>query len=310
MLLESYTTGGCGLSDHILSFYFASNYIFGKCIYYQTISCGLLNCGMLNYTKFIWEMIVIYVPFFIFAAIRSSLLISNSLQRMGCFTVLKSKKKKSDQIAYVKRASQKEHVPTVLPEPQTHTRSLQSAPPSFRTRVKPIQSINKVTNNRTRALSAPSTLDAAEQDALAAVEYEEQEEPKYRTGSMKEQHSSSPQPLPLPSPQGSGALKAYASFKLGTASGPLNASGPLPLPPTGSLRNFPYDEIAAACHHFTSDRYMSESLSSTIYKASFGDDPSSSKKFEATVTRLHPSSQVLISALHFFSFIPWYSHAY
>lgn len=208
---------------------------------------------------------------------------------MGCFTVLKSKKKKSDQIAYVKRVSHNEHVPTVLPEPQTHTRSLQSAPPSFRTRVKPI---NKVNNNRTRTLSAPSTLDAAEQDALASVEYEEQEESKHRGGSMKEQRSSSPQPLPLPSPQGGAALKAIGSFKSATASGPLYASGPLPLPPTGSLRNFQYEEIAAACHNFSSDRCMSECLSSTIYKASFGDDVSSTKKFEATVTRLHPSTQV------------------
>ncbi|KAK7287095.1 hypothetical protein RIF29_00130 [Crotalaria pallida] len=211
---------------------------------------------------------------------------------MGCFTVLKSKKKKSDQITYVKRVSHNDNVPTVLPEPQTHTRSLQSAPPSFRTRVKPIQLVNKVNYNRIRALSAPSTLDAAEQDALASIEYEEQEDPKHRTGSMKER-SSSPQPLPLPSPQGGAALKAMGSFKSVTASGPLSATGPLPLPPTGSLRNFQYDEIAAACHNFSSDRCMSECLSSTIYKASFGDDVSSSKRFEATVTRLHPSTQGL-----------------
>ncbi|CAL5192473.1 unnamed protein product [Lathyrus oleraceus] len=214
---------------------------------------------------------------------------------MGCFTVKKSKKKKSDQFAYVKRISHNDHAPSVLPEPQTPTRSLQSAPPSFRTRVKPIQPVNKVANNRARALSAPSTLDAADQDALASIEYEEQEESRYRGGggggSMKEQRSASPQPLPLPSPQGGSTLKAIGSFKLGTASGPLHASGPLPLPPTGSLRNFPYEEVATACHNFSSDRCMSECLSSTIYKAYFGDDPSSSKKFEATVTRLHPSSQ-------------------
>lgn len=222
---------------------------------------------------------------------------------MGCFTVLKSKKKRSDPITYVKRVSHNENVPTVLPEPQTHTRSLQSAPPSFRTRVKPIQPINKASNNRTRTLSAPSTLDAAEQDALASIEYEEQEESRHRAGSMKEHRSSSPQPLPLPSPQGGSALKAIGSFKSVASSSPLHASGPLPLPPTGSLRNFLYEEIAAACHHFSSDRCMSECLSSTIYKASFGDDVSSSKKFEATVTRLHPSSQVLFSMLHYFSFI-------
>lgn len=217
----------------------------------------------------------------------------SSVFRMRCFSVLKSKKKKSEQIMYIKRANHKEHVATVLPEPQTHTRSLQSAPPSFKTRVKPIQSVNKVTNNRTRALSAPSTLDAAEQDTLVSIEYEEQEESKHQAGSTKEQRSSNPQPLPLPSPQGGGALKTTGSFKSVTSSGPLYDSGPLPLPPTATLRNFRLEEIAAACHNFSSDRYMSESLSSTIYKASFGDDASSLKSFEATVTRLHPSTQVL-----------------
>ncbi|CAI8600982.1 unnamed protein product [Vicia faba] len=211
---------------------------------------------------------------------------------MGCFPILKRKKKKSDQIVYVKRVSPGEDSPTVLPEPQTHTRTLQSAPPSFKIRVKPIQSSVKVSNNRVRALSAPSSLDEADQDALASIEYEE-EEPKYRAASVKEQRSPSPQPLPLPSPKGGGTLKTIGSFKSGTASGPLYASGPLPLPPTGSLRIFSYDELAAACHNFSSDRYMSESLSSTIYKASFGDDASSSKKFEATVTRLRPSNQGL-----------------
>ncbi|XP_054780493.1 probable serine/threonine-protein kinase PBL1 [Prosopis cineraria] len=213
---------------------------------------------------------------------------------MGCFTVLKSKKKKSEQIKNVKRINHKENLPAaVLPEPQTHTRSLQSAPPSFRTRVKPIQPINNITYSRIRALSAPSTLDAAEQDALASVEYEDQDELKHRAGSIKEQRSSSPQPLPLPCPQTGGSLKATSSFKSATASGPLCASGPLPLPRTGLLRNFMYEEISAACHNFSSDRCMSEGLSSTIFKASFGDDVSSSKKFEATVTRLHPSAQGL-----------------
>ncbi|KAK7349698.1 hypothetical protein VNO77_07278 [Canavalia gladiata] len=283
---------------------------------------------------------------------------------MGCFTVFKRKKKKANQIIHSKYVSRNEHVPTVLPEPQTHACLVQSAPPSFRTRVKSIHPINTVTNNITRALSAPSALDVADQDALASVEYEEREESNYGMGSMKDQRSSSPQPLPLPSHQGGGALKAtgsfksrtacgplYASglapdaaerdalasveyeeqeeskhrvgsmkeqrlsnpqplplpshkggggalkatgsFKSGMASGPLYASGPLPLPPTGLLRNFPYEEIAAACHNFSLDQCMSESLSSTLYKASFGGDASSAKKFDATVTCLQPSTQGL-----------------
>ncbi|GLU17852.1 hypothetical protein SLE2022_342030 [Rubroshorea leprosula] len=212
---------------------------------------------------------------------------------MGCFKGLKSRKKKSEQKVYNKQMSNKEHKPTTLPEPQVKTRSLQSAPPSFRTRAKPIQVNNKTTSSRMRALSAPPTIDAAEQDALVAVAFEEQVESKSRVGLMKETRSSSPQPLPLPSPQGAGALKMTASFKAGNNSGPLFASGPLPLPPTGTLKNFLYEEIAVACHNFSTDRFTSEGLSSVMYVASFGDDASSSKKFEATVTRLHPSTQGL-----------------
>lgn len=65
---------------------------------------------------------------------------------------------------YVRRVNPQDHQPTALPEPPTQTRSLQSAPSSFRDRVKHVQPINKT---RTRALSAPSSLDAAEQDALS-----------------------------------------------------------------------------------------------------------------------------------------------
>ncbi|XP_049407208.1 probable serine/threonine-protein kinase PBL11 [Solanum stenotomum] len=221
---------------------------------------------------------------------------------MGCFTVLKSKKKKSEQSIHIKRVNPQEHSPTALPEPQVQTRSLQSAPPSFRTRVKPVQSSNRVTSNRARALSAPSSLDAAEQDALASNECEEHDEFKSRIGSIKEYQSPSPQPLPLPSPQSAAAtLKTMGSFKVGNASSPLNASGPLPLPPTlpstlpstGALRNFSFEELAAACHRFSPERCMSEGLSSVIYRASFGDDATGTKKLEATVTRLHPSSQGL-----------------
>ncbi|XP_057513339.1 probable serine/threonine-protein kinase PBL1 [Actinidia eriantha] len=214
---------------------------------------------------------------------------------MGCFTVLKNKKKKSEQATYLRRVNPQENSPTTLPEPHTRTHALQSAPPSFRTRAKPVQPINKVKNNRTRALSAPSSLIEAEQDALSSVDCDEQEESKSRIGPMKEHRSPSPQPLPLPSPQIHNAvvLKTMGSFKSVTFSGPINASGPLPLPPSGTLRNFSYEEIAAACHNFCPERCMSEGLSSVIYRASFGDDTSGSKKLDATVTRLHPSTQGL-----------------
>ncbi|OVA00034.1 Protein kinase domain [Macleaya cordata] len=212
---------------------------------------------------------------------------------MGCFTVMKSKKKKSELInIHAKPISPQQSTPTVLPEPQNQSLSLQSAPPSFRDRVKPVPSINRVSSSRTRALSAPSSLNMAEQDTLLSGEYDEQEESKSRGGLIKEHLGPSPQPLPLPAPQSAAMLKTGGSFKAGNANGPiLVAPGPLPLPPLAGLRNFSYEEIAAACHQFSPDRCMSECLSSVIYKASFGDDSSGSKKLEATVTRLLPSSQ-------------------
>ncbi|KAH8505884.1 hypothetical protein Peur_044816 [Populus x canadensis] len=212
---------------------------------------------------------------------------------MGCFTVLKSKKKRPEASVSIKRVNLKEQIPTTLPEPQVQTRSLQSAPPSFRTRAKPVQPEIKVTSNRARALSAPESLDAAEQDALASSEYEEHEESKNRVGIAKEQRLPGPQPLPLPSPQGGAVLKPMSSFKAVNCSGPLYASGPLPRPPGGTLRNFSYEEILSACRNFSSDRCVSEGLSSIMFWASFGDDASSSKRFEASVTRLHSSSQGL-----------------
>lgn len=210
---------------------------------------------------------------------------------MGCFTVLKNKKKKSERLVFVKPIANKELVPTALPEPQVQTRSLRSAPPSFRTRVKLIHLNNMTTRDRTCALSAPPSFDAAEQDALASAEFEEQEDLKSYFGLLKEPRSPGPRPLPLPSPCGT-VLKTMGSFKLANASVPLFASGPLPLPPCGTLRNYGYEEIAAACHHFTSDRCISDGLSFVMYKASFGDDASSSKKFEATIIHLNPSTQV------------------
>ncbi|KAJ6993115.1 hypothetical protein NC653_016296 [Populus alba x Populus x berolinensis] len=210
---------------------------------------------------------------------------------MGCFTVLKSKKKRPEASVSIKRVNLEEQIPTTLPEPQVQTRSLQSAPPSFRTRVKPVQPEIKVTSNRARALSAPESLDAAEQDPFASSEYEEHEESKNRVGIAKEQRLPGPQPLPLPSPQGGAVLKPMSSFKAVNCSGPLYASGPLPRPPGGTLRNFSYEEILSACRNFSSDRCVSEGLSSIMFWASFGDDASSSKRFEASVTRLHSSSQ-------------------
>lgn len=211
---------------------------------------------------------------------------------MGCFTVLKSRKKKSEKPIRTRATKPRENASTVLPEPQTQSRSLQSAPPSFRTRTKPIQHVNHAPSGRMRALSAPSSLHVTERDALAAMEYDEPEESKSRGGLAKDRRSPSPQPLPLPSPQSTKILRNVGSFKSANVSGLISASGPLPLPPLGGIKNFSYEEIASACQNFSPDRCMSEGLSSMVYKASFGDDTSSFKRLEATVTRLLPSTQV------------------
>ncbi|KAL9677695.1 hypothetical protein QQ045_005929 [Rhodiola kirilowii] len=209
---------------------------------------------------------------------------------MGCFTVSKSKKKR--QTSFVNRVEHIEHSPTALPEPKIQIRTLQSAPSSFRTRVKPVQPGNRNENGRNWALSASSSFN--DQDALASADYDYHEEMRSRGGSLKEQRPPSPQPLPLPSPHVSGTLKKLESFKSGSGvSGPLYASGPLPLPPLTVIRHFSFEEISAACHSFYPDRCISEGVSSTMYKASFGEESSSSRKLEATVSRLHSSTQNL-----------------
>lgn len=215
--------------------------------------------------------------------------------------VLRGRKKKSLQHTGIKRVNPQEQSPTVLPEPQTQGRCLQSAPPSFRTRGEPVHLCKSTSSSRTRTLSAPSALLHAEDEVLASSGFDEPEEPKSRFGSTKEYNSPSPQPLPLPSSHCTNALKATSSFKMMSASGPLDTSEPLPMPRTlppslstkGNLINFSFEEITSACNNFSPERYMSESLSSVIYRASFWEDPTGSRKLEASVTRLHPSNQVL-----------------
>lgn len=233
---------------------------------------------------------------------------------MGCFPVLKGKKKKSEQAFYVKRVNPQDHPPTALPEPPTQTRTLQSAPPSFRNRVKPIVQNNRVFNSRTRALSAPSSLHGPEQDAISSIDCDEQEESKSQFGSKKERLSQNAQPLPLPSPRSATAiLMNQGSFKVLNSSGPLDVSGPLPLPPApsstlssmGTIRNFSFEELAVACQNFCLERLMSEGLSCVIYRATFGDDNTGSRKLEATVTDLLHSGQV-IKNFCFISFLMKY----
>lgn len=211
--------------------------------------------------------------------------------------MLKYKKKKSERIVYKKPIDTKETSATMLPEPESHGPSLKSAPPSFRTRSKSMYSTSESTNSRARVLSAPSSLVISDHEAITSMEYDDQEEyNKGRGSSVKDQRFSNPLPLPLPSPQGTSALKIMGSFKRSNSCSPVSPSlsGALPLPPLGGgLRNFTFEEISSACQNFSVDRCMSDGMTSTVYKATFGDDIPGSKKLEAMVTRLLPSSQGL-----------------
>lgn len=104
-----------------------------------------------------------------------------------------------------------EHPRTAFPEPPIQMRTLQSAPPSYRDRIKPVHPNNSITNTMGRALSVPSNLDAAEHNALS-VDYEERLNSKSPFGSLKERQNPNPQPLSLPLPQNATVLKNSGKF--------------------------------------------------------------------------------------------------
>ncbi|CAA6661875.1 unnamed protein product [Spirodela intermedia] len=180
---------------------------------------------------------------------------------MGCFSHLKTKKEKSQAGASViNEETAKEKLPAKFPrlEEEPRGRSLRSAPSSFKMRPQSSQQFNRAANSRARALSAPSSLDSADQHHLLSVDPEEQEEEhKDQVGSAKDHRFSSSQPLPLPSPPDtSSALKNAGSFSF-----KLTNSNSLFL-----------QRDRAACQNFSADRRAFDSLSSTAYTASFGDD--------------------------------------
>jgi hypothetical protein len=218
---------------------------------------------------------------------------------MGCFTVFRSKKKKVPLETFPslskKPIDARESTSSRLPEPEVHAPSLQSAPPSFRNRAKIAQSAGKVTNSRARVLSAPSTLVVVDQFGFP-YEFKDQDDSRDKEGSMKGHRFSNPLPLPLPSPEGN-SLRKFGSFKTSNVSGPLEVSGPLPLPPKkrDGLRVFSYEEVSSACQWFSADQRVSETLSSTSYKATFRDGFADTRATGATVARLPPSTQVQFS---------------
>ncbi|KAL8154438.1 hypothetical protein V2J09_012198 [Rumex salicifolius] len=178
---------------------------------------------------------------------------------MGCFTVMRSRKKRTQIIS----------------------NALQSAPPSFQTRSIPSQSSKNVLSSKARTLSAPSSLHGFNRDAMSS------------SAEFDEPRSPTPQPLPLPEPQIAPGLKSMGSVKTRSARRSSYSSGQLPLPPSGSLKSFRYEEIASACCNFSPDHCTSESLSSSVYKASIWDVSFSMRKLEATVTRFYPLTQGL-----------------
>ncbi|KAL9227828.1 hypothetical protein vseg_003474 [Gypsophila vaccaria] len=188
---------------------------------------------------------------------------------MGCFSVFWNKKK-TDKNVHIKRVLPQESTPTALPEPQTR---------SFHTK----ERSNKPTTYKIGSLSAPSSFHGPDRDTNLSIGYDDREE------SLIPQ----PQPLPLPSPLCLGPLKPAGSFKTGNASGPLYASGPLPLPPSETLRSFSYEEITSACQNFSPENCTSETLSSATYNASFSDAFCTSRKVEVTITQFCATTQDL-----------------
>lgn len=230
---------------------------------------------------------------------------------MGCFSVLKPKKRRNIHESNKRPPNRSETSPVRLPEPEPAGPSLQSAPPSFRNRAR--SSSQSSISCRARTLSAPSSLVLADQYTISPASYYDQEESKSKAAVKDNHRYSNALPLPLPSPEDSESplsLKNWGSFKTTSnvsgplVSVPLDFSGPLPLPPLSGngLRNFSYEEVSAACQHFSTDRCMSEGISMTMYKATFGDEMVATKKIEATVTRVLASSQVKSSHKNNFIF--------
>ncbi|CAL5211149.1 unnamed protein product [Lathyrus oleraceus] len=140
---------------------------------------------------------------------------------MGCLTVIKNMKKRYEK-SKSQSGSRNEQLSTALPQLQA-SRSLHFNPRNPKTSGKSPNPVTRVTNNRTRALSAPSALEAAEQEALASIEQEEREMPKTLARLMREPRVPSPVPCPLPLPLPSPGRRGPLKLKM--ASDPFYASG-------------------------------------------------------------------------------------
>ncbi|KAH9309701.1 hypothetical protein KI387_037612 [Taxus chinensis] len=192
---------------------------------------------------------------------------------MGCFTGQRNKKKQAEQ-SVAKTVNLYDNKPVLLPEPagvsgadsqeaQNHNGGPCSGPPSFRRKVRTVQHVNWLINNRPRALSAPSSFSRTEQDThkeiYAKFEHEEEKPQRVSPPSLgtKRAHSvtetvqpsrgysqsgpvspiSGPvcsdkkafsgQPVPLPSPtslhENSGTVRCNAR-ESASCSSPLNSA--------------------------------------------------------------------------------------
>eukprot|EP00252_Welwitschia_mirabilis_P018466 TRINITY_DN4101_c0_g3_i1.p1 TRINITY_DN4101_c0_g3~~TRINITY_DN4101_c0_g3_i1.p1 ORF type:complete len:656 (+),score=107.45 TRINITY_DN4101_c0_g3_i1:530-2497(+) len=142
---------------------------------------------------------------------------------MGCFMTQKNKKKQTEQ-APAKTVNPSDNKPALLPEPvgcsaldsqesQNQTKLLRSGPPSFRSKVRTIQHVNWLINNKPRALSAPSSFSRTEQDNQKDLTAKcDQDEEK--------QHKISPSPSVRKRP--SLASDSVQSLKNNSASGPIS----------------------------------------------------------------------------------------
>lgn len=149
---------------------------------------------------------------------------------MGCFMSQKNRRKQTET-SVAKPVNLFDNKPVLLPEPaggsgieshetQNHSGDHQSAPSSFRSKVRRVQHVNwLINNNRPRALSAPSSFSRTEQDSqkeiYAKLDYEEE----------KSQRISPPS---FSTKQALSVLESVQPSKSSSLSGPVSPmSGPL-----------------------------------------------------------------------------------
>lgn len=155
---------------------------------------------------------------------------------MGCFMSQKNRKKQTEQ-SVAKTVCLLDNKPVLLPEPvggcgieshetQNHNGDHRSAPSSFRSKVRRIQHVNWLINNRPRALSAPSSFSRTEQDSQKEIytklDYEEEKSQRISPPSLSNKLSIS-------------VLESVQPSKSSSLSGPVS---PISGPPCSDKKAF------------------------------------------------------------------------